>query len=269
MMFFLAASFAAQAADLAQIMADRSFWPKTVTVTEDVNAELYTAKGKRIGKQPLSTGKRFELRGVYKQGVAVKVGTMIAFIRPGATNIEQGITAMRESKALARGLYGVGTAGTTGPAGGAAVAAKPRLSKGMADLIPKELIDASGGKRSHDELAGKYVGIYFSAHWCGPCRSFTPSLVKFRDANTKEFEVVFVSSDRTLNDQKSYMADSGMKWLATAHGSSEASDLKGNFTVRGIPKLVILNPEGKVISENGRGEVSSMGDKALEQWKTL
>ena len=27
-------------------------------------------------------------------------------------------------------------------------------------------------------LKDKVVGIYFSAHWCPPCRSFTPELVK-------------------------------------------------------------------------------------------
>ena len=43
------------------------------------------------------------------------------------------------------------------------------------------------------------VGIYFSAHWCPPCRMFTPELVKIYEqckAEGKSFEVVFVSSDR-------------------------------------------------------------------------
>ena len=43
------------------------------------------------------------------------------------------------------------------------------------------------------------VGIYFSAHWCPPCRGFTPELAKIYaqcKAEGKSFEVVFVSSDR-------------------------------------------------------------------------
>merc|ERR1712166_292973 len=31
-------------------------------------------------------------------------------------------------------------------------------------------------------LAGKTVGLYFSAHWCGPCRGFTPELIKTYNA---------------------------------------------------------------------------------------
>ncbi len=60
------------------------------------------------------------------------------------------------------------------------------------------------GKRSpRASLKGKMVGIYFSAHWCPPCRAFTPNLVKFRDKNKDEFEIVFVSSDKDEAAQKS------------------------------------------------------------------
>merc|ERR1712110_541325 len=35
--------------------------------------------------------------------------------------------------------------------------------------------DAVVGKEA---IAGKTLGIYFSAHWCPPCRGFTPTLAK-------------------------------------------------------------------------------------------
>lgn len=48
------------------------------------------------------------------------------------------------------------------------------------------------------------MGIYFSASWCPPCRSFTPKLVdavkKLRERG-ENVEVIFVSSDR---DEKSF-----------------------------------------------------------------
>ena len=53
-------------------------------------------------------------------------------------------------------------------------------------LLPNELLDAGGQEVSIDELKGKYVGLYFSASWCGPCRTFTPKLKKFRDQNEKK-----------------------------------------------------------------------------------
>ena len=49
------------------------------------------------------------------------------------------------------------------------------------------------------EGAPKYTALYFSAHWCPPCRMFTPKLVEWYN-NFKpkhpDFELVFVSSDR-------------------------------------------------------------------------
>lgn len=44
-------------------------------------------------------------------------------------------------------------------------------------------------------------GIYFSAHWCPPCRRFTPFLSKFYNAikirENKKFEILFVSQDNS------------------------------------------------------------------------
>ena len=61
-----------------------------------------------------------------------------------------------------------------------------------ADLFPEQLMNASGEFVNRDTvLARKIVGIYFGAKWCGPCQSFTPPLVDFRNKNSSEFEVVF------------------------------------------------------------------------------
>ena len=54
------------------------------------------------------------------------------------------------------------------------------------------------------------VGLYFSAHWCGPCRGFTPELVKVHKevaAAGKSFEVVFVSSDEDQDAFDEYFGD--------------------------------------------------------------
>ena len=142
-----------------------------------------------------------------------------------------------------------------------------KLSSGMAELLPSRILNNKGKSVSSSELAGKVVGFYFSAHWCPPCRAFTPSLVDFRDKNNDDFEVVFVSSDRSPDAQMSYMKEANMKWYTLEHRSQDANKLSQKFGIRGIPALIIVSPDGETITTNGRGEVSSNPSQAIKKWK--
>ena len=145
--------------------------------------------------------------------------------------------------------------------------ASAKLNPGLAKLLPEKLKDSNGEEVSTDKLAGKTVGFYFSAHWCPPCRTFTPNLVKFRDANQKDFEIVFVSSDRNPAAQMAYMKETKMKWLTMEHRSKEANALAKKYGISGIPALVIVSAEGEIITKNGRGDVSSNPNGALASWQ--
>ena len=149
---------------------------------------------------------------------------------------------------------------------GLSAAEKAKGSSSAADLFDGPLLDAKGTEVSKEALAGKTIGLYFSAHWCPPCRSFTPKLVKFRDANKKDFEVVFVSSDRSPKAQMAYMKETGMKWYTLPHRSSAANALAKKHGIRGIPALIIVSPDGKTITKNGRGDVTSNAKGALKAW---
>lgn len=249
-----------QAEDMRYIMSQRANWPKQVKLTADVDAPLFTSSGERVGSQAISKGRTLSIRGVYKQGIAIKLGKMIAFVPPGKTDI---VSSIKETASVKESMSKPASASSV------SVAAKPKksVSAGMANLIDDNLIDASGNKRSRDELAGKYVGLYFSAKWCPPCRRFTPSLVDFRNANSDEFEVIFVSSDRDEAAQKDYMNGYNMKFLATPNGSESANTLSRKFGGGGIPRLVILDPQGNTVTTNGRGDVSRLGNDALSSWK--
>jgi nucleoredoxin len=142
-------------------------------------------------------------------------------------------------------------------------------TSGLGAILPAVLHDAEGKEVDPATLKGKTVALYFSAHWCPPCRAFTPSLVKFRDDNAdKDFEIVFVSLDNSEGEKKTYINEMKMKWLTVpGAGSKEAQSLAQKFQVRGIPALIVLRPDGSVVTENGREDVMIAPDKALAQWK--
>jgi len=140
----------------------------------------------------------------------------------------------------------------------------------LEDLVGPNLVNAKGEKVDLSSLEGKVIGLYFSAEWCPPCRSFTPSLVKLRDRKDDEFEVIFVSSDRSPEDQAKYMKGYGMKWPALPHDSEKRRSLGQQFGVSGIPALVIIDDQGKLITKDGRAEMGrtdTEARKALRTWK--
>ena len=108
-------------------------------------------------------------------------------------------------------------------------------------------------------LAGKdYVLLYFSAHWCPPCRGFTPELASFYSAHAaaKSFEVVFVSSDRSAAEHGAYYAE--MPWLAVPFEDKDTkAALSEKYGVRGIPTLILLDKTGAVVTKAARAKVVS------------
>lgn len=140
----------------------------------------------------------------------------------------------------------------------------------LEELLGPDLVDAKGDKVELSSLEGKVIGLYFSAEWCPPCRSFTPSLVKLRDRKDDQFEVVFVSSDRSPEDQSKYMKGYNMKWPALPHDSDKRRALSDKYGVSGIPALVVIDSDGNLISKNGRSEMGrsdTEARKALRSWR--
>lgn len=137
------------------------------------------------------------------------------------------------------------------------------------ELLGETLVSAAGQVATSEALAGKEaVALYFSAHWCPPCRAFTPKLAEWYQASlqAKGLEIVFVSSDQDEGQFKEYFE--GMPWLALPF---EARTLKGSLSdkygIQGIPSLVILDAAGNTITAEGRAAVSADPTGESFPWK--
>lgn len=122
---------------------------------------------------------------------------------------------------------------------------------GMTELLTKN------GKVSATEVLAekRAIGLYFSAHWCPPCRQFTPILSAFyRDAKQDDVEIIFLSSDRDQSAFEEYYAD--MPWVALPFEQREKKkELADMFDVSGIPAFIIVDSEGNIKSLEGRSDV--------------
>jgi nucleoredoxin len=100
----------------------------------------------------------------------------------------------------------------------------------------------------------KMIAIYFSAHWCPPCREFTPELVQFYNKvkkNHPEFELIFCSSDKTKDAMVGYMKSANMPWPVLDY---DKRSLLKKFGGGGIPNLVVLDENGQVLMSSYEGQ---------------
>ena len=132
-------------------------------------------------------------------------------------------------------------------------------------FIDHEEKEYDAGSIEHKKL----LGLFFSAHWCPPCRNFTPVLKEFYEAIKKQyphdFEVVFLSFDQSLEQFREYYKD--MPWKAFPFGDARIKAFCSKFDVKDIPTLIILRPDGTLVSSEGRHEVTVHGTEACNKWK--
>jgi len=133
----------------------------------------------------------------------------------------------------------------------------PTFEQALGDVF----IQNDGPNVSRADLAGKHIALYFSAHWCPPCRGFTPKLVELyktmrANRDDQNFEFIFVSSDRDEKSFKEYFAE--MPWLALPYSDrTRKNQLSEMFDVSGIPTLVVVGPDGITITKDARGSASA------------
>merc|ERR1712045_671815 len=94
-----------------------------------------------------------------------------------------------------------------------AVQAVKRAKMKDFELLGSQLAGKDGEVETKVALAGKtHVLLYFSAHWCPPCRGFTPKLAERYNEGLKDnMEIIFVSSDQDSSQFDAYFKE--MPWL--------------------------------------------------------
>lgn len=140
-------------------------------------------------------------------------------------------------------------------------------------VLKGKLVAFNGKRVGRYEMAAepKYYAFYFSAHWCPPCRAFTPKLVEFYNAQEgkkKNFEIIFVSNDHDEKSMEDYIKGDAMPWPAIAFRSLERIKEISKYSTEGIPRLVLVDLEGKVISDSYEGQTYVGPEKVMNDIPT-
>jgi nucleoredoxin len=250
--------------DPAELRAQRERWPSEITVTSAARG-VVLQQGKPNGAMLLGAGRTLAVIDVADDGVVGRIGSvtlLVAFDKTDFFSRFQPAGAAPVAPAPARSAPPAAAPEDGPPAKKSAPAAggtEGRSNAMMPRLLGDKLVQFTEG-RVRPAPAGsidgaRFIALYYSASWCGPCRQFTPELVKaYRELKAKypDFEVVFVSSDNSAGEMADYMKKDAMPWLAVDYAKRNGKIM--SYSGPGIPCLVLVDEKGKVLSDSFEGD---------------
>ena len=263
-----------QAASIAEIVNSPERWPSEIKLAVATKAILLR-DGQPSGAVLLGAGRTLSVTAIAAREITGRVGGMIVRVPTENTDLAARVAALPVDPV-------VPASPTPHQAPSPAVAhAGPPVSKEnpttLQRLLLGHLVELHDGRlQPFDQrrLNGvKFYGIMFSAGWCGPCREFAPHLLdsyrRLKDMYP-EFELVLVSNDHSPGDMLSYMKDEKMPWPAFKFGEAHVVDEIARLAGPGIPCLVLVDEEGKVIADSFKGSSYLGPDSVLDAtWRTL
>ena len=253
------------------VVSQPGLWPKEVTLATVVPVSL-VIDGKTVGTANLPVGMKLPLVKVTREKVQLNYNGTLLMVAHSDTDLFSRIAqSLKQQETLARARAASVPVVVVPPPKPVATPVLGAIAKDVkGDLV--QLDGKSIAPFNDSSLAKvKYFAVYFSANWCPPCRAFTPKLVSFYN-NLKpqhpEFELLFVSRDRSETDAQNYMEKDLMRWPALRFSKIQGATTLNKLAGPGIPCLVFIDQDGDILSNSYEGKTYVGPQKVMRDIET-
>lgn len=114
--------------------------------------------------------------------------------------------------------------------------------------------DLSGNTYTKASFAGKYVFLEFSASWCGWCKKEIPYIrTAYHALKDKNIVFITMNMDEKREKWETDVKKENIEWLCISNLEGINSDLAKSYNVHGIPACFVIDPDGKIIKRDIRG----------------
>lgn len=115
-----------------------------------------------------------------------------------------------------------------------------------------------GDTLSLSGFKGHYVILDFWASWCSPCLKEMPNVKAIYEKHHGDgLEILGVSLDEDAAAWKTSIEENGLSWNHVSSLKGWGCPVAKQFNVTGIPRMFILDPQGRIIAQDLRGEALS------------
>ncbi len=120
---------------------------------------------------------------------------------------------------------------------------------GKASPVFTDYENFDGSTTSLIDLKGKYTYIDVWATWCRPCLGEIPALKKLEEEFGDKMNFVSISVDKPEKHEawKKMVADKELKGYQLFADNSWNSQFVQDFGIDGIPRFILINPQGNVV----------------------
>lgn len=124
-----------------------------------------------------------------------------------------------------------------------------------------------GGTTDLSSLKGKYVYIDVWATWCGPCLREIPALQKIEEEyRGKNIQFVSISIDepKDYDKWKTMVSQKNLGGIQLMADNNWKSKFVEDYAIFGIPRFILIDAEGKIVSADAPRPSDPMLRKTLD-----